>query len=564
MAGDNSNKENLKTDATGPDHNSPFYLHPSDYPRQMHVNDALTDNNYLDWVQEMENFLFAKNKRGFIDGTIKKPETDDINYMAWMRCDAMIKGWLTTAMEKEIRGSVKYANSASEIWKDLQERFGKESAPRAYELKQAISNTRQDGMTVSAYYTKLRGLWDEMQSFLPTPKCKCNGCTCGLGKSLKELREKEQLYEFLMGLDREFSIIRTQILATKPIPSLGNAYHLVAEDEQQRTIAGGKRLVNETVAFQATVKRNAPPTRTGQKDEKPSGHCDHCGKDGHTRDGCFKRVGYPEWWPGKNKREKGKPRAACAETESSLISSLTKEQYEEFQKHFAGENKTTQNEVPRSANMAGKYKHNDKWVVDSGCTEHITYRSDILEGITDSTNEAPVTIPNGETVPVEAKGSHTLPNGMKVQEVLHVPKFTFNLLSVSKLSKDLNCAVTFFPEFFIMQGLRSRKLIGAGRCKDGLYQMGMLGNKRKAMVVTSDMWHKRLGHAGDEKLSQINFLNNFSFKNSDDVCDSCMKSKLTRKPFPISTTKTSACFDLIHCDIWGKYRTPSFSKANYF
>ncbi|KAJ0576816.1 putative retrotransposon Copia-like protein [Helianthus annuus] len=66
----------------------------------MQVNDALSDKNYADWVQEMENFLFAKNKIGFIDGSIKKPETTSKDYMAWMRSDAMIKGWLTTAMEK--------------------------------------------------------------------------------------------------------------------------------------------------------------------------------------------------------------------------------------------------------------------------------------------------------------------------------------------------------------------------------------------------------------------------------------------------------------------------------
>lgn len=58
-----------------------------------------------------------------------------------MRCDAMIKGWLTTAMEKEIRNSVKYAKTATEIWKDLKERFGKESAPKAYELKQSLNTT---------------------------------------------------------------------------------------------------------------------------------------------------------------------------------------------------------------------------------------------------------------------------------------------------------------------------------------------------------------------------------------------------------------------------------------
>lgn len=41
------------------DYNSRYYLHPSDHPRQMLVNDALPDKNYADWARKMENFLFA-------------------------------------------------------------------------------------------------------------------------------------------------------------------------------------------------------------------------------------------------------------------------------------------------------------------------------------------------------------------------------------------------------------------------------------------------------------------------------------------------------------------------
>ena len=101
----------------------------------------------------MTNFLFAKNKIDFIDGTLKKPEILSSKYKPWMRCDAMIKGWLTTTMEKGIRDSVKYANTSLEIWSDLKERFGKESAPRAYELKQKIATTCQEDSSVSTYYT---------------------------------------------------------------------------------------------------------------------------------------------------------------------------------------------------------------------------------------------------------------------------------------------------------------------------------------------------------------------------------------------------------------------------
>nr|GFB81763.1 Gag-polypeptide of LTR copia-type [Tanacetum cinerariifolium] len=180
-----------------------------------------------------------------------KPETSSSEYKSWMRCDAMIKGWLTTAMEKGIRDSVKYANTSSEIWSDLKERFEKESALRAYELKKKITAPRQEGNSVSTYYTSLRSLWDESHSIFSFPCCSCNKCTCELGKKITAHLEKQKLYEFLMGLDSDFNVIRTQILATKPVPTLGTTYHMVAEDERQRAISLENQAVPEPAAFKA-------------------------------------------------------------------------------------------------------------------------------------------------------------------------------------------------------------------------------------------------------------------------------------------------------------------------
>lgn len=80
------------------DHSSLYYLHPSDFSKQLHVNEVLTDGNYDDWVQEMLNFLFSKNKIDFVDGTLEKPKTNFVECKSWMMCDVMIKGWLTTSM----------------------------------------------------------------------------------------------------------------------------------------------------------------------------------------------------------------------------------------------------------------------------------------------------------------------------------------------------------------------------------------------------------------------------------------------------------------------------------
>lgn len=76
-----------------------------------------------------------------------------------------------SAMEKEIKSSVKYAITTKDIRLDLKERFGKENAPRAYKLRRAVTKIQQGGMTVFAYHTKLRGFWDEIQSINPIPTC---------------------------------------------------------------------------------------------------------------------------------------------------------------------------------------------------------------------------------------------------------------------------------------------------------------------------------------------------------------------------------------------------------
>lgn len=96
----------------------------------------------------------------------------------------------------------------------------------------------------------MQGIWDEIQSVSPTPRCICGKCTCDLGKRLSKAKEKERLYEVLMGLDIVFYTIKAQILASKPTPTLGIAYLLISEDEQQRAILAMKKLIQEVVAFQ--------------------------------------------------------------------------------------------------------------------------------------------------------------------------------------------------------------------------------------------------------------------------------------------------------------------------
>ena len=96
--------------------------------------------------------------------------------------------------------------------------------------------------------------------------------------------------------------------------------------------------------------------------------------------------------------------------------------------------------------------------------------------------------------------------------------------------------------------------------------MSVLKDDRKAMNLKThgEVWHSRLGHANISKLSHIDFLINVSFSFKDDVCHACVKAKHTRSVFPKSFIKSNECFELIHCDVWGKYRKPSTTHASFF
>ena len=185
---------------------------------------------------------------------------------------------------------------------------------------------------------------------------------------------------------------------------------MVAEDERNRAVSheGAKPL--ESAAFKAFQRRSGPSSsnkeRTGTKAVKEgTEHYTEWNRNGHKREGCFKLIGYPEWWPGK-KGEKSKRKAACVETETSPIPGLRNEDYELFLKHFSGTGNVEG--IKPTANMAHKENEEGEWILDSGCTEYITHLPNVLINNKDTPFEAHVLIPNGDSIPVEGKGDCVL------------------------------------------------------------------------------------------------------------------------------------------------------------
>jgi hypothetical protein len=99
----------------------PFLLYHSDHPGLVLVSKPLNGDNYSTWCRSMTLSLNAKNKLGFIHGTIQIPsaKSQPNDYASWKRCNDMILSWILNSITPELANSVIYSTIALEVWEDL-------------------------------------------------------------------------------------------------------------------------------------------------------------------------------------------------------------------------------------------------------------------------------------------------------------------------------------------------------------------------------------------------------------------------------------------------------------
>lgn len=195
---------------------------------------------------------------------------------------------------------------------------------------------------------------------------------------------------------------------------------------------------------------------------------------------------------------------------------------------------------------------------------HMTGRLELLEN-QENITPFPIQLPNGRVFHAKIMGRVRMNSSLILYNVLYIQGFACNLISVGRLTIEMNCLSMAVGNYCILQDLTMKKPIGVGELRGGVYQLRHVAPSTMALVTRSqsyDLWHQRLGHPSRTTLHLVPALS----LSHDDFCpsDICLRAKQTRVPFSTSEGSAAACFDLVHCDIWGPYQTPSLSGAHYF
>ena len=83
-------------------------------------------------------------------------------------------------------------------------------------------------------------------------------------------------------------------------------------------------------------------------------------------------------------------------------------------------------------------------------------------------------------------------------------------------------------------------------------------------ISSSDLWHSSLGHPSLAKLQLLKPFVNIDSTNKASCCDVCHFAKQKRLFFPSSIHVTTKPFELIYCDLWGPFSTPTIDGYKFF
>ncbi|XP_074327756.1 uncharacterized protein LOC141665669 [Apium graveolens] len=213
----NDNYENPDTSHAQFNQDNPLHLQSSDSPGMKLVSEAFDGTDFSNWKRSMTIALSARNKLGFVDGTIPRPVTTSPSFKSWSRCNDM-------------------------------ERYGVSSGAQLFGLHKELAEVNQGNSNIADYFTKMKMLWDDIDALCLIPVCSC-GCSCGASQKLSKFQQDQRIIQFLMGLNETYNVIKGSILMRSPLPSIGQVYSLLLQEETQREIHTTGQFVPDSASL---------------------------------------------------------------------------------------------------------------------------------------------------------------------------------------------------------------------------------------------------------------------------------------------------------------------------
>ncbi|KAL0448217.1 UNVERIFIED_CONTAM: hypothetical protein Slati_1949600 [Sesamum latifolium] len=215
------------------------------------------------------------------------------------------------------------------------------------------------------------------------------------------------------------------------------------------------------------------------------------------------------------------------------------------------------------------------WVLDTSYGSHICNNLQVLERSRRlSKDEMILRLGDGKVVAAEAVESLNLVFSdhirIELNNYYYVPSMIKNIIFIPVLKNDGYAFAINKNGFYFMIDNNSHLL---GTLVNDLYILQhfnwIMTDQHKRKLNNHDntqIWHARLGHISKDRMRKLVDLKSLEVDDLDNLptCESCLKGKMTKKPFVGQSTLTNGLLDLIHTDVCGPLNSLARGGYSYF
>lgn len=536
---------------------------PPNFPEESHFDGT----NYSTFKNRVLIAARARGARGYLDGTIKKPDDSDTKISEikgtewtsktpsleeWEERDAWALGLIIYNTKNPVGLGIKMDGSAAEAWQALTDNYGVFSEIAAMNAEKHLRATEfRDGMDFLKHVEDMREKW-------------------------KAATEK--------GATINDSVFRTILIASLPESWNTVVAGIYAMTKSKDVIAAltihWDRLVLQKQ--KAGISATALQVQTSQTKQRLVCVNPNCRRTGHSIENCYWRGGGKEGQFPPNFRNRDKNTTTPSQNNATTttkpvvanVATSTPPQAP-AQPHVTYALVTT---IPTTKPL------DIPTYADSGASDHFFVNK---EAFTDY-EELPNPIeghaaPKGAMFRVVGRGTVrktcNTPSGsseLVFKNALHAPDLASNLISINKFDKA-GFNVIFGGGQVRFQDPSGREVL-CGKGTGGMYLLGTLADAEctAAMVARSQMkpttlevWHRRFGHASVKTIKNAlakDLVDGLVIKgelNVSGVCEDCVYGKHASRPYDAEVVPEGAANECVHIDLWGPSSVSSLGGAVY-
>ncbi|XP_057529718.1 uncharacterized protein LOC130808253 [Amaranthus tricolor] len=273
--------------------------------------EKLNYQNYTTWCKMMQ---IALESRGRLSHIIDDPpNTSDPNYTNWKQKDSLVLSWIISNIDTELINQFLDYTIAKDLWKGIEVLLcsGRDEL-QIFDLSSQANNIKQNQDPLEIYYGKLTKIWKEIDRRQPNPMIHAEDITI-----FNTFIQKQWLFQFLAGINETFDKEKRDLLNLDLLPTVDMAYATIRREISRRGImihasSSGKNPSEIGSGLAVKHHRSNVSFRRDMED-KAYLKCSYCGGSRHTKEGCFKLIGYPEWWE-EHRQQKTATKAQSKQT----------------------------------------------------------------------------------------------------------------------------------------------------------------------------------------------------------------------------------------------------------